>query len=212
MLKQEFLALVARHHTDASLAEELWNELSSPHHGDDRFFHTLQHVEQMITALQPVKEKIEDWDTVLFSIFYHDVVYDVVRIVSENDNEESSAATVDEVLKRIGYPAEKIERCKAHILATKRHLPTGDNDTDYVTDTDLSVLGGSWEAYKQYMDNIRREYEIYPDNIFHAGRLKVLRRFLTLPRLFKSDHFHKAYEAAARENMERELEIISISK
>lgn len=212
MLQQEFIALVTRHTTDAQLPLTLWTALSAIHSSEERYFHNLHHLEQMLSCLLPLKEHIDDVDTVLFAVFYHDVVYDVVRTVSENDNEESSADVMSEVLTRIGYPAEKIERCKNHILATKRHQFSADSDTNYVTDTDLSVLGQRWEDYTDYMKKIRREYEVYPDSIFHAGRVAVLRRFLAQPRLFKTDHFFQQYEATARENMTRELEIISISK
>jgi predicted metal-dependent HD superfamily phosphohydrolase len=48
----------------------------------------LQHLQNMYTQLAMVKEKIQDWDTVLFSLFYHDIIYKSTA----KDNEEQSAA------------------------------------------------------------------------------------------------------------------------
>ena len=211
MLQEKFNVLVSRYTNDARLIAQLWKELQTAYSADDRFFHNLSHIEKMEEALAAVEAQIQDKDTLLFSVFYHDVVYDVVRYVTTNDNEDQSAEVAGAALQSIGFPAEKIERCKQQIMATKTHKQSADNDTNFLIDTDLSILGQPWEVYKTYMNNIRLEYEVYPDNIYYAGRSAVLKNFLRSARLFKTDYFHQLLEASAKENIARELEIISLS-
>lgn len=209
MLREEFFLLAKKYGGSPQTTTGLWNEIETAYTGRDRYFHNASHLEQLLAALLPVAPEIEDWDTLAFALIYHDLVYDVVRYVAENDNEDLSADAAEKALQELNYPAGKIERCKAHILATKHHKPSPDGDTNFLTDADLSVLGQPWEEYKLYMDNIRKEYEVYPDNIYYAGRSSVLKNFLRMQRLFKTEHFHQLYGEAATENIKRELEIIS---
>ena len=211
MLENEFRALVSRYTTDKDLATKLWQEVSSAYEREDRKFHNLLHLRQIIEVLTPYKSQIDDWDTLLFAVYYHDFIYDVEAYVTENDNEDKSAEKAEEVLKKIGYSTQRIERCKQHILATKKHDLSSDSDTNFLIDADLSILGQSPDDYDIYYRNIRQEYFIYPDPIFHAGRLKVLRHFLQMNRLFKTEPFYQQYELMAKENIQRELEILSFA-
>lgn len=209
MLHEEFRALLERHTPDRLTVTQIWNELEKAYTAPERHFHNLAHLEQMNEELAPLQPQINDWDTLLFALFFHDAVYDVVEYVTENNNEDRSAELAAKSLQAIGYPHDKTERCRQHILATKQHERSADNDTNFLTDADLSILGQPWEVYERYMKCIQREYNFLPDNIFSVGRSKVLNKFLQEARLFKTDHFFARYEAAARENMQRELEIIS---
>lgn len=211
MIQQEFKTLVLRHANDQSLANQLWHQIEAAYTQPERYFHNLSHLEQIITSLIPSQGLADDWDTLLFAVFYHDAVYDVVEYVMDNNNEDKSAELATEALATIGYAPEKIERCRQHILATKKHNASSDNDTNLLTDADLSILGQPWETYDTYRKNIRKEYEIYPDAIYHAGRIKVLQQFLQMSRLYKTEPFHNKLETQAEENISRELEIISLS-
>ena len=211
MLQQEFTALVLNHADNQELANQLWAKIQAAYTQPERFFHNLSHLEQIIDVLQPYKSQAEDWDTLLFAVYYHDYIYDVVEYVTDNNNEDKSAALAGIELASINYPAEKIERCRQHILATKRHRFSADNDTNLLTDADLSILGKPWEVYDAYRKNIRKEYGIYPDPIYHAGRAKVLQQFLQMESLYKTPGFQHQYEAAAKKNISRELEIISLA-
>ncbi|PWK27962.1 hypothetical protein LV89_01369 [Arcicella aurantiaca] len=112
-------------------------------------------------------------------------------------------------MKSIGVPLEMIELCKTQIMATKTHVLSENIDTNFFTDADLSVLGQSWEMYSEYYQNVRKEYAIYPDLIYNAGRKKVLKHFLVMERIFKTDEFYLKFEANARVNLEKELAILN---
>ena len=211
MLQKEFISLVLKYNDDYQLAHRLWNEIETAYTSDGRHFHNLSHLEQIFTCLASFQLQAEDWDSLLFAVYYHDVIYDITRYMTENDNQDKSAKTAEDALRLINYPEEKIRRITRHILATKHHELIGDQDTNFLTDADLSILGQPWNMYEAYMKNIRKEYVIYPDSIYHAGRKKVLKSFLQMERLFKTDYFFDLYESSANNNISRELEILSLT-
>lgn len=203
MLKQNFNNLFQKYNQDISLQEKLCLEIEIHYSSRKRHYHNLSHLENLFQELFPIKEKLEDWDTIQFSLFYHDIIYKA----SKSDNEEKSALLAVERLSQIGYPEDKILVCKNQILATKSHH-FSDDDTNYFTDADLSVLGKDREAYEEYYKQIRKEYRIYPDFIYNNGRKKVLQHFLNMEHIFKTDYFQKKYENQARINLEKELQIL----
>ncbi len=81
-------------------------------------------------------------------------------------------------------------------------------DINYLLDADLSVLGKDRETYLVYTQMIRKEYSIYPDFLYKPGRKKVLRHFLELENIFKTEYFRDQYETQAKENIETELRLL----
>ena len=205
MLKTIFIDLVLRYKDNPVHAEKLWKEIEDTYSSKSRHYHTLQHLEMMLTALGPIKKQIADWDTLAFTVFYHDFVY----ISSRRDNEIKSAEKAIEKLKTLGYPTEKVLKCGNQIMATKGHRLEIDPDTNFLTDADLCILGSSWETYLKYTEQIQKEYTFYPEILFMIGRRKVLNHFLDMNRIFKSDYFFARYEQQARQNIEKELHILT---
>lgn len=111
-------------------------------------------------------------------------------------------------MQQLAVPIQQIERCKSQIMATKSHVFSDDSDTNYFTDADLSILGQPWEVYQTYYQNVRREYAIYPDLVYHPGRKKVLQHFLSMERIFKTNFFSSQFEEQAKDNLRREMENI----
>jgi predicted metal-dependent HD superfamily phosphohydrolase len=208
MIKQAYLSKVVQCGLHSSTAEELWLEIEMAYTDAGRHFHDLAHLEHLLKELQSIQPLINDWDTLLFSMVYHDVVYDVEQNAVMNDNEERSAAFAERHLQQIGYPPEKIDKCRQQILDTQKHTASHDHDTNLLTDADLSILGQPWNIYDTYRNNIRKEFGVYPDAIYNAGRRKVLHYFLKMEPLYKTGHFHSLYEAAAKENIRKELQLL----
>jgi len=203
-LHQNFKNLIQKYNQDNSLQENLWLEIETYYTSKKRYYHTLNHLDNLFQELFPIKDKLEDWETIQFSIFYHDIIYNASR----NDNEEKSAILEIERLKEIGLSENQILKCNHQILMTKSH-EISDNDTNYFTDADLSILGKNWETYEEYYKQIRKEYRIYPDFIYNRGRKKALKQFLEMKRIFKTDYFFEKYEKQARLNLQSELEFLS---
>lgn len=204
MLQEKFNELLTKYTDDKSLINTLWSEIEKNYSGNRRHYHTLQHLDSLLYQLTDVKEEIQNWDTILFTLYYHDIIYNATKL----NNEEKSANLAVKRLKEVAVSSAIIEKCKKQILATKSHLSSNDSDTNYFTDADLSVLGQSWETYTLYYKNVRKEYAIYPSFIYKPGRKKVLHHFLSMDRIFKTDIFYNKYEANAKSNLQRELKTL----
>lgn len=208
MIKQLFVAQASRYTVSPEEATRLWRQLETAYTEPNRYYHNLHHLEVMLHELLPVQNEISDWETLFFSLCYHDAVYDVAQHIVQNDNEERSAAFAEKQLLTTRYPQEKIERCKKQILSTKTHLKASHPDTNFLVDADLCILGQPWEDYLAYRTHVRKEYFIYPDTIFYASRKKMLQRFLRAETIYKTAHFQRLYEDKARENLRKEYRLL----
>jgi len=204
MLKEIFTALVSRYSADAVLTEKLWAEIEKAYSGKKRHYHNLHHLENMYNELLPLQDSITDWDTLLFSLFYHDIVYKA----TSKDNEEKSAGVAAQRLAEIKYPAEKINKCYSQIVATKLHELSPDTDTNLLTDADLAILGANWDTYSNYSNAVRKEYSIYPDFLYKPGRTKALQHFLQMGDIFKTTHFKGKYQKESYTNLKKELTLL----
>lgn len=204
MLKETFIELLTNYTDSDSLTNELWTEIEKNYSSKKRHYHTLQHLDILLAQLTDVKGEIQNWNTILFTLYYHDIVYNSLK----SDNEEKSAELAEKRMKQISVSIDTIELCKNQILATKSHIKSTDSDTNYFTDADLSVLGQNWETYSMYYKNVRKEYSIYPDFVYNPGRKKVLNHFLSMDKIFKTDFFYKKFERQAKQNIQKEIELL----
>jgi len=185
--------------------EKLWNEIKKEYSKKSRHYHNLSHLDNLTMELLAIKDRISDWQTLVFSIAYHDIVYSTLK----SDNEEKSAEFARRRLTKLSIADLKKEKCVSQIIATKSHNPSEDNDTNYFTDADLSILGADNEQYFNYSSLIRKEYKFYPDIVYNPGRQKVLRHFLSMERIYKTNYFRDKYEKQAKENINDELRRLS---
>ena len=201
-LKQTFFALTQQYTPDEQTTKQLWEDIATQYEGKGRHYHTLDHLQSLLSELTAVKDLITKWDAILFALYYHDAVYNVLK----SDNEEKSAVLAVKRMRTLNIPDPIINATEKHILATQKHLPGEDPDTDYFTDADLSILGTDWDTYQTYARNVRKEYSIYPALVYNPGRRKVLESFLTKERIFKTPYFHEKFEASAKQNLEKEID------
>lgn len=204
MLKETFITLLINYTDDKVLIDKYWREVEQYYSKKKRHYHTLSHLDNLLSQLLEVREKIENWDTILFTLFYHDIIYQATK----SDNEEQSAKLAEERMNALKVPIQMIQNCVAQILATKAHLKNTDSDTNYFTDADLSVIGQSMGQYTDYYYAVRKEYSIYPNLIYNPGRKKVLKHFLEMDRIYKTDYFHAKYERQAKVNLQTEFDLL----
>lgn len=183
------------------MINEFWIEIETNYSSNGRHYHTLQHLENLFIQLTEIKSDIHNWETILFTLYYHDIVYHSLK----SDNEEKSAELAEKRLKQISVSNKTIELCKNQFLATKTHVHSTNSDTNYFTDADLAVLGQNWETYSMYYKNIRKEYSIFSDIDYNQGRKKVLNHFLKMERIFKTEYFYKKFEMQAKQNLIKEF-------
>ena len=197
MLKNRFYSLCQNFTNNEKLIAKLWIEIEKAHTVPTRHYHTLIHLQQIYKALPSINIISE------FAIFYHDIVYDVSR----NDNEEKSALLCEKQLNYLGISNKLKNQVTQLIRETKTHKASSATNALFL-DADLAILGSDWKRYKEYLQNVRKEYLIYNDDVYNLGRKKVLKQFLKQERIYISEYFYERYEQQARKNIEQELLII----
>lgn len=203
-LNSIFSNLISKFSNEEKLKIDYWQEIEKAYSQKNRKYHNLTHLENMILELENVKDEISDYDSLLFSIFYHDIIYKA----TSKDNEEKSAEIAKTRLDKLNISNEKITKVYNQILATKSHKKSDDPDTNFLLDADLAILGKDWKDYEKYIHQIRKEYSIYPDFLYNPGRIKVLLHFLEFDEIFKTDYFKGKYEKMARENIRKEISML----
>ncbi len=204
-LESVYKALAGKYSDNEDLIDSIWIEIKTRHSTSSHHYHNLSHLKHLYEELQVIKGELEDWDVVLYTLFFHDIVYNA----RSTKNEEKSAEMASDLLYRLGVPKHQINRCTAQILDTKGHNLSEDGDSNYFTDADLAILGQSWDRYQSYLEQIRREYKMFPDLLYKPGRKKVLKHFLSMDRIYKTSHFYEKYEQVARDNLQQELTLLT---
>lgn len=205
-LRAIWLELAGRYTSDLAQAGELFTEIYKQYNSSRRYYHNLAHIASLLRLSQQYQSCLQDKDLVDFSIFYHDIIYNVLR----KDNEQRSAVMAIKRLTALGVPAEKREPVGIFIEATQTHaLPdptTHATDLSFFLDFDRAILAAPWEQYEAYAGQVRKEYRIYPDRLYRPGRKAFLQMCLQSAHLFHTALFREQYEARARANMEKELQ------
>ena len=161
----------------------------------------------MLLQAKENREQIIDFDALLFAIWFHDIIYKT----SKKNNEEKSAEFASSVLKNLSKEKIHVNTVAQLIISTKSHqiILNENNDNAFMLDFDLSILGQDWESYKGYIQNIRKEYKLYPDFLYNPSRKKVLEHFLNRKTLFFTEKYQDILEDKARVNLIREIKLLS---
>jgi predicted metal-dependent HD superfamily phosphohydrolase len=177
----------------------LWLDLEKAYSKKSRYYHNLTHLEEMVFWFSKYKEQLQQPNEVLYSIFYHDYVYKVTR----KDNELKSAEHAIVLLK----PNHQLNKQLVFdsIVATQLHQHSENEDINWLIDFDLKILSKDWEDYKTYCQQIRKEYNSYPDFLYNPGRKKALEHFLENKNIYQTETFRTHFEDKARENIQKEI-------
>ena len=165
-----------------------------------RAYHTAEHIARVLPLLDAVRARLRQPDEAELALWLHDLVYDPRAA----DNEAQSAELAAEWLAAGGAQAERGERVRALIMATRHAAPPAEHDARYVVDADLSILGAPPAAFDRYEGQVRQEYGFVPEADWRTRRAALLRRFLAQPRLFLTEEFAR-FEAPARTNLARSI-------
>ena len=186
----------------ANEIQQNWADLEKAYSKKSRHYHNLTHLKEMIASFEIYRDKLQNPNEILFSIFYHDFVYSA----SKKDNELKSAEYALSILpensnlnKQLVFDA---------ICATQQHQQNAIEDINWLIDFDLKILAKDWNDYKIYFEQIRKEYHIYPDFLYKPGRAKALKHFLENEFIFQTDEFRNLYEEKARANIEKEISFL----
>ena len=161
----------------------------------------------MLSEAKRFESRINDYDSVCYAIWFHDIIYNPLR----GDNEERSAECAKEFLDNIKYEKKRIRKVEELILRTKDHtIPKGNENYDMKVflDLDLLILGMEREQYVKYANNIRKEYNFVPEDIYNKERKKILNQYLNSQFIYKTKKFRDLYEKQARNNIKFEIDNI----
>ncbi len=182
------------------ILEEIIQKYTEPH----RSYHNLSHVYSLLMMAEEYYDFIENPILFELSIWFHDLIYDPSR----NDNEEKSAERAIELLSP--FLADSfLENLKQMILSTIQHAPIlKEQDNELFLDLDMSILATEPMIYDQYKTAIRKEFSIFPDELYQAGRKSVLEKFMAGDHIFLTPFFKENFEDQAMENIQNELKLI----
>ncbi|MBD3213471.1 MAG: hypothetical protein GF311_12760 [Candidatus Lokiarchaeota archaeon] len=154
-MKILWVDLVSKYSIDIDLIENLYDIIEKRYDSSNRHYHNLTHINLMLSEVKRFKNRIDDYDSVLFAIWFHDIIYDPLK----GDNEERSAECAREFLVKINYEKNRIRKIEELILRTKDHTIQDGNenyDLNLFLDLDLLILGMEREQYVKYAKNIKK--------------------------------------------------------
>jgi predicted metal-dependent HD superfamily phosphohydrolase len=177
---------------------ELLGRWAEPH----RRYHDLEHLAEVLAAVDLLAAEAADVAVVRLAAWFHDAVY----VGHPGQDEEDSAVLAEQVLAGLGVPAERVARVAGLVRMTAAHDPAdGDPDAAVLNDADLAVLAAPAERYERYRTAVREEYRHVPDELFRAGRAAVLSTLAGRDPLFRTGTGRDRWQAAARANLAAEL-------
>lgn len=143
----------------------------------NRAYHSLQnHLIPLLEQIAALKLCAYEEELLSLAAWWHDAVYEP----GQSDNEEQSAA---EFMIRWPGDFDSARRVRDIILASKRHLPTGDSLADAFLRLDLApLLSSAQPEMRRYEELIRAEFmPLAGREAYLAGRIAFLRRMLEHP-------------------------------
>lgn len=164
-------------------------------------YHKRLHIIDSSNEFYKIRHLIKNPDIIECAILFHDIIYDP----TSKTNEEDSANFAENILIKRWLPKDFIEEVKRYILLTKHDKIPDTEDGKYLVDIDTSILWRERKKYEQYAKDIRREYYMYSDNKYNAGRKNVLKFFLEKENIFQTEHFQNKYKDQAKTNIEQEI-------
>ncbi|MEJ2294263.1 MAG: hypothetical protein P8Y23_05790 [Candidatus Lokiarchaeota archaeon] len=204
-MKSLWKDLVLKYSNDLDFIEKLYKIIEKRYDSSNRHYHNLTHINLMLSEVKRFENRIDDYDSVLFAIWFHDIIYDPLK----GDNEERSAECARKFLVKINYEKNRIRKIEELILRTKDHTIQNCNenyDLNLFLDLDLLILGMEREQYVKYAKNVKKEYHFVPDDIYNKEREKILNQYLNSQFIYKTKKFRDLYEKQARNNIKYEID------
>ena len=185
-----------------------WGELTRRYCEDSRHYHTLDHISECFETLDNMGELDDRTYVFWMSLFYHDAVYDPMRL----DNEAHSAALAIQSslniltdTSKIVFHSEIARDLIYNIMMTKTHNAIPCEEAAILVDVDLAILGACPERFQQYEDQIRAEYSFVPEEIYKVKRAEIMKGFANRYLLFSRQSFRDKFGEQAKQNLSRYL-------
>lgn len=183
---------------------ECYTALCEAYSEKHRFYHTGKHIDAMLGHFDSVQGLSERPGELELAIWFHDAIYKPLS----SKNEIDSAKWAQTFLCANDYDQDGVERVVGLIMATIHNGDVQGSEEKLIVDVDLTILGSPEEVYDQFERNVRKEYRLVPSLIYRKKRKELLKAFLTMDSIYNTDHFKNKYEAMARGNINRAIEML----
>ncbi|WP_313207339.1 hypothetical protein [Stenotrophomonas sp.] len=192
------------------LAPAQWQTLQDAYATPPRAYHHFGHVRAVLQHCQDVAAG-PGWQQpaeVYLAVLYHDAIYQAGRKDNEARSAELARRAIAHAPELSGIDAARVEQL---ILLTAHHGELGPDDVDaeaaLFLDCDMAILAAPEAVFAAYDRGVAEEYQgVVPGFLYRAGRRRFLQGLLRAPRIFLSDFFHQRLDAAARANLQRQLD------
>ncbi len=182
-------------------SEECYHALHAAYSEKHRFYHTVNHIDAMLTHFDGVKEIAEKPEELELAIWFHDAVYKPLSKTNELDSATGHRRSwLLTVTARQASSA-----CHNLIMATLHNGNIKTPDEQLIVDIDLAILGAPPDVHDQFERNVRKEYRLVPGFIYRKKRKELLRSFLSRGSIYNLELFNERYEDQAKQNLHRAI-------
>lgn len=190
-------------------AEIVWGWIESAYTEKHRHYHTLEHLSHCFE--ESLRFNFHFFSTPMaieMAIWFHDIVYDT----TSSTNEEDSVVIMKNACGLIAKDNDVIKNDAADMILHSKHLYSklsASKECAQFLDIDLAILGADDVKFDRYEDDIRKEYEWVPLDIYRPKRIEILQSFLTAPEIYRTKKMRDRLEASARKNIARSIELLT---
>jgi predicted metal-dependent HD superfamily phosphohydrolase len=186
--------------------ERVFAWLAAQYSAPARAYHTQEHIAECLAWFDQVRGDAERPFELEAAIWFHDAIYEVPAPAAGNEA-RSAELTVGHAL-RSQIPAASALRIAALIACTTHASQPEGTDARLLVDIDLSILGAAPDRYQRFERDVRREYASIPDELYRAGRVRVLSGFLERLAIYETPYFYERLERQARANLPAAIEAL----
>lgn len=188
-------------YTQSPRADEVGRALLASWGEPHRRYHNSAHLRDVLSHVDELANHAADPAAVRLAAWYHDAIY-----ASQPDDEENSARRAEAELAALGLPPELITEVARLVRLTATHDPRrGDRNGEALSDADLAILAEPADRYVAYTAAVRAEYAHLSNEVFCAGRARILQALLKQPAVYRTPYAREWWEAPARCNLDAEL-------
>lgn len=188
-------------YTQSPRADEVGRALLASWGEPHRRYHNTAHLRDVLSHADELADHAADPAALKLAAWYHDAIY-----AGQPDDEENSARRSEAELAALGLPTELITEVARLVRLTATHDPPhGDRNGEALSDADLAILAAPADRYLAYTAAVRGEYAHLSDEVFSAGRARILQALLEQPAVYRTPYARERWEALARCNLDAEL-------
>lgn len=203
-LLKYWLELGRKYTNNNTLLCDIYFDIEERYSASNRHYHNLTHIEKMLNEIYARQDKIKNLDKLLFSAWFHDIIYNPWR----KNNEEKSAAYAIKQLSKIGVDNNLIQEIKYLILQTQNHLKdnrVNEFDDQLFLDIDILILAADRNEYAEYLINVKKEYWFVVWGIFKERRKAFCNALIAKNNIYFTKEFQELYEEKAKNNLREEV-------